>query len=160
MDPPRPASVQAAGQLNYRDFLTVVLIVEQPRPSPTPGSTSTSQRQARPRPELQELVPRPGPRPDKSSLGLEYFCFEGDGLWTMSDADLIALGTREMRRHAASSPAAEVIDGCVVRMPKAYPVYDDVYQATWPRSPGSLAFPNLDLAGATACTSTTTRTTR
>ena len=33
-----------------------------------------------------------------SCLGLEYFCFEGDGLWTQSDDDLIALAKQEMRQ--------------------------------------------------------------
>ena len=60
----------------------------------------------------------------KTCLGLEYFCFEGDGLWTMSDADLIALGTRELDAIGLLK-GARVLDGAVVRMPKAYPVYDD-----------------------------------
>ena len=68
------------------------------------------------------------PDPSKTSLGLEYFCFEGDDLWTMPDADLVALGRREIDAIGLVT-AAEVIDGCVVRMPKAYPVYDDDYQA-------------------------------
>ena len=67
------------------------------------------------------------PDPSKSSLGLEYFCFEGDDLWTMSDEDLIALGRREIDQIGLVK-ASDVIDGCVVRMPKAYPVYDDLYQ--------------------------------
>ena len=70
-----------------------------------------------------ELVPDAS----KTSLGLEYFCFEGDDLWTMSDDDLLALGRREMDEMGLIS-ADEVIDGCVVRMPKAYPVYDDEYR--------------------------------
>jgi protoporphyrinogen oxidase len=60
-------------------------------------------------------------------LGLEYFCFEGDGLWTMSDEELIALATREITKVGLASPA-DVSDGCVVRQPKAYPVYDDAYR--------------------------------
>ena len=67
------------------------------------------------------------PDPSRSSLGLEYFCFEGDDLWTSSDADLLALGRREIDAIGLVS-AADVVDGCVVRMPKAYPVYDDAYQ--------------------------------
>ena len=66
--------------------------------------------------------------PSRSSLGMEYFCFEGDDLWNLSDADLLDLGRREIDAIGLVS-ASEVIDGCVVRMPKAYPVYDDEYQA-------------------------------
>ncbi len=67
------------------------------------------------------------PDHSKSSLGLEYFCFEGDGLWTMPDADLIELGRKEIDAIGLVK-AYDVVDGCVVRMPKAYPVYDDEYQ--------------------------------
>ena len=60
-------------------------------------------------------------------LGLEYFCFEGDGLWTMSDEDLIALAKREVEKVGLIA-SSDVVDACVVRQPKAYPVYDDAYR--------------------------------
>jgi protoporphyrinogen oxidase len=87
------------------------------------------------------------PDPTKTSLGLEYFCFEGDDLWTSSDAELIELGRREIDAIGLAA-AAEVIDGCVVRMPKAYPVYDDAYQAHLAVIRGWLkGLANLELAG-------------
>ena len=55
-----------------------------------------------------------------------YFCFEGDGLWTSSDEDLVELGKREMDLLGLI-PAEAVEGGVVVRMPKAYPVYDEGY---------------------------------
>jgi hypothetical protein len=61
-----------------------------------------------------------------SCLGLEYFCFEGDGLWTMPDRDLVELGRREMAAIGLIDPD-KVVDGTVVRVPKAYPVYDEGY---------------------------------
>lgn len=67
------------------------------------------------------------PDANKTCLGLEYFCFEGDGLWTMTDEDLIKLGTKELGELGLVNPS-DVEDGAVVRMPKAYPVYDGVYQ--------------------------------
>lgn len=70
------------------------------------------------------MVPEPG----KTCLGLEYFCFEGDGLWSSADADLVALAKRELGELGLADPAL-VRDGCVVRMPKAYPVYDSTYAA-------------------------------
>jgi protoporphyrinogen oxidase len=60
-------------------------------------------------------------------LGLEYFCFEGDGLWTSRDEDLIALATRELRSLGLIGDA-NVFDGTVVRMRKAYPTYDGDYR--------------------------------
>jgi len=48
-------------------------------------------------------------------------------LWKMSDADLIELGKRELDRIGVASPS-EINDGCVFRVPKAYPIYDSEYQ--------------------------------
>jgi protoporphyrinogen oxidase len=59
-------------------------------------------------------------------LGLEYFVFEGDDLWTATDEELIARGTRELGILNLVDPS-KVEKGYVVRQPKAYPVYDDVY---------------------------------
>jgi protoporphyrinogen oxidase len=66
------------------------------------------------------------PDPDLTCYGLEYFCFEGDGLWTRADTDLIALATKELVAVGLAS-AADVIDAHVVRQRKAYPVYDADY---------------------------------
>jgi protoporphyrinogen oxidase len=59
--------------------------------------------------------------------GLEYFCFEGDGLWTSSDETLINLGKKEIEQIGLTKASA-VVDGYVVRQPKAYPVYDHTYK--------------------------------
>ena len=66
------------------------------------------------------------PDPTKTCLGLEYFCFEGDNLWTMRDDELVALASREIAALGLVDEA-DIVDGAVVRMPKAYPVYDDIY---------------------------------
>ena len=63
----------------------------------------------------------------QTCLGLEYFCFEGDGLWQMTDEELIDLGSRELKAIGILNNAS-VVDGTVVRVPKAYPVYDDGYK--------------------------------
>ncbi len=88
--------------------------------------------------------------PDRTStcLGLEYFCFEGDGLWTAADEDLIALAKQEIGRIGLMDPA-DVRDACVVRQKKAYPVYDEAYaehMATIRREL-ALRYPNLHLVG-------------
>ncbi len=88
------------------------------------------------------------PDESKTCLGLEYFCFEGDGMWTMSDASLIALAKNELETLGMCK-AEEVFDGVVVRQQKAYPVYDDVYQqrVTVIREYLARQLPNLHLAG-------------
>ena len=131
MDPPAPDEVQAAAaSLKYRDFLTVVLIVRNPDLFPdnwiyihSPGVRLGRVQ------NFKNWSPEMVPDPGTSALGLEYFVNVGDDLWTMSDDELVALGTRECA-HLGLVNAAEVFDGCVVRMPKAYPVYDMDYQAT------------------------------
>jgi protoporphyrinogen oxidase len=66
-------------------------------------------------------------QPGMSCLGLEYFCFEGDGLWNAPDAELIALAKREIAKIGLIAER-DVTDACVVRQPKAYPVYDEDYR--------------------------------
>lgn len=63
----------------------------------------------------------------KTSLGLEYFCNEGDDFWTTPDHQLIELGKEELQRIGMARTNA-VVDGCVFRAPKAYPVYDEKYR--------------------------------
>ena len=58
---------------------------------------------------------------------MEYFCFRGDGLWESSDAELIALATAELEQLGLAR-GHTVVDGTVVRMPKAYPIYDAQYR--------------------------------
>ncbi len=129
MDPPAPQDViDAANSLKYRDFLTVVLIVDKAETFPDnwiyihEPDVKLGRIQ-----NFKNWSPDLVPDSSKTSLGLEYFCFEGDDLWQMADADLIALGRREIDQIGLVK-AGDVIDGCVVRMPKAYPVYDDAYQ--------------------------------
>jgi hypothetical protein len=66
------------------------------------------------------------PDPSKTCLGLEYFVNEGDDLWTMNDGDLVKLGYDELSRIGLANGA--LVKGYIVRMPKAYPVYDTGYQ--------------------------------
>jgi protoporphyrinogen oxidase len=129
MNPPAPVEVQeAANSLKYRDFLTVVLIADQPKTFPDTWVYVHDPEVRLGRVQnFKNWSPYLVPDQSKSSLGLEYFCFEGDGLWSMSDTDLIALGTKEIGEIGLVDPT-KVVDGCVVRMPKAYPVYDDEYQ--------------------------------
>ena len=87
------------------------------------------------------------PDPATSCLGLEYFCFEGDGLWSLPDGELVELGRRELASLGLAR-LEEIVDGCVVRQPKAYPVYDEVYERGIAAIRGFLGLvPNLQLVG-------------
>jgi protoporphyrinogen oxidase len=124
---PEPA-IRAAQALRYRDFLTVGLIVkERNRFSDNwiyihdPG-VKVGRIQ-----NYKSWSPEMVPDPDYCCYGLEYFCFEGDGTWSMPDQDLIAMAKREIEQLGLAE-ASDVSDGCVIRQRKAYPVYDDAYQ--------------------------------
>lgn len=126
--PAPPAAVrEAASRLHYRDFLTVALIIDQPALFPDNWIYIHDPRVKLGRVQnFKNWSPEMVPDPGKSCLGLEYFCFEGDGLWSMPDAELIELGRREIAAIGLAD-AAKVVDGTVVRVPKAYPVYDEGY---------------------------------
>lgn len=129
IEPAPPKEVlDAASQLNYRDFLTVALIVNQKDifddnwiyvhdPDVKVGRIQN----------FKNWSPYMVKDQNKTCLGLEYFCFEGDGLWSMSDEDLIRFGKKEIEALGLIK-GAEIDDGAVVRAPKAYPVYDATYR--------------------------------
>ena len=126
---PRPPAevLRAAERLTYRDFLIVCLVVDQPDLFADNWIYvhDPDIRVARIQ-NFKNWSPDMVPDPAKTSLGLEYFCAEGDAMWTMPDADLLELGRREVERIGLAR-SADVQDGCVVRVPKAYPVYDSEY---------------------------------
>ncbi len=124
---PSEAALRAADALRYRDFLTVVLMLKDRRafddnwiyihdPSVKVGRVQN----------FKSWSPEMVPDPEMTCYGLEYFCFEGDGLWTASDAELVERGSRELAQIGLARPV-DVVDGCVVRQRKAYPVYDGDY---------------------------------
>ena len=123
----QPISLFHARALRYRDFLTVALMVKKPELFPDnwiyihDPSVKVGRVQ-----NFRSWSPEMAPD-GMSCLGLEYFCFEGDGLWNASDADLITLAKQEIAKIGLIA-AEDVVDGCVVRQPKAYPVYDDEYR--------------------------------
>jgi protoporphyrinogen oxidase len=128
LDPAPPPAVRAAGDaLNYRDFLVVALILKQENPFPDNWIYvhAPDVRVGRIQ-NFNNWSPAMVPVPGRTCLGMEYFCFEGDGLWNSPDADLVALATREIGQLGLADPA-RLEDATVVRMPKAYPVYDVAY---------------------------------
>jgi protoporphyrinogen oxidase len=143
------AAIGAANSLRYRDFLTVGLILKDRNSIPDnwvyihDPSVKVGRVQS-----YKSWSPEMVPDPDYCSYGLEYFCFEGDGLWAMSDTALIALAKGEIAQLGLAQPA-DVTDGCVIRERKAYPVYDDAYKAHVEtiRSALEANCPNLHLVG-------------
>ncbi len=150
LDPAAPDAVRAAARaLSYRDFITVAVMIDRPQVFPDnwiyihDPVVKVGRIQ-----NFKNWSPDMVPDQSKTCLGLEYFCFEGDGLWTMTDEGLVDLARRELEQMHICSPH-EVFDGIVVRQQKAYPVYDDQYQAHVETIRKYLAeqLPNLHLAG-------------
>jgi protoporphyrinogen oxidase len=150
LEPPAPERVRrAAESLSYRDFITVALMVDRAELFPDnwiyihDPSVKVGRMQ-----NFKNWSPSMVPDQGKTCLGLEYFCFEGDGLWTMTDAALVDLARRELAQLGICS-GDEVFDGVVVRQPKAYPVYDDTYQSNVEiiRDYLRSELPNLHLVG-------------
>ena len=129
MDPPPPDRVLAAARdLQFRDFLTVALVV------PEAGVFDDNWIYIH-SPEVKVgRIQNFGSwspymvKPGRTCLGMEYFVFEGDELWNSPDAELIARATAELETLGLA-PSGAVEDGYVVRMPKAYPTYDERYAA-------------------------------
>ncbi|HVM14493.1 MAG TPA: NAD(P)/FAD-dependent oxidoreductase [Egibacteraceae bacterium] len=129
IEPAPPQEVlEAANALRYRDFLTVVLVVDRAELFPDnwiyihDPTVHLGRVQ-----NFKNWSPFMVPDTSQSALGLEYFCTEGDTLWDMGDEDLRALGAREIEQIGLAR-AEDIIDGTTVRMRKAYPVYDDDYK--------------------------------
>src|SRR5262249_14682309 len=128
LDPPPPPEIlNAADTLKYRDFLTVCLIVDKPHVFPDNWIyVHDPQVRVGRIQNFKNWSPDMVPDPDKTALGLEYFCNEGDTLWNTSDDELISLGRRELEQIGLLR-SDDVQDGCVFRVPKAYPIYDSQY---------------------------------
>jgi protoporphyrinogen oxidase len=142
-------TLRAAESLKYRDFLTVMLILKERHmfddnwiyihdPSVKVGRIQN----------FRSWSPEMVPDPDKACYGLEYFCFEHDGLWDSKDEDLIELAKCELIKIGLAKKQ-DVVDGCVVRQKKAYPVYDDDYgrHVAAIRQELEHRYPNLHLVG-------------
>ena len=128
MDPPPPADVQqAARRLSHRDFLTVALVVPISDGFPDNWiyihSPDVKVGRIQNFASWSPFMVKEG----YTCLGLEYFVFEGDDFWTKGDDELVRIGAAELERLGLAR-AADVEAGYVVRMPKAYPVYDEGYK--------------------------------
>jgi protoporphyrinogen oxidase len=139
----------AAERLRYRDFITVALILKERNtfsdnwiyihdPGVKVGRVQN----------FKSWSPHMIPDPATTCYGLEYFCFEGDGLWTTADQTLVAMAREEIQRLGLAE-SDDVIEGVVLRQQKAYPVYDDGYAARVDtiRRALTAGYPGLHLVG-------------
>jgi len=144
-----PIVSQAADQLKYRDFIIVALILKDKNqfsdnwiyihdPAVNVARIQNFKSWS------AEMVPDP----NMCCYGMEYFCFENDGFWNLSDKELINKATNELI-HVGLAKANDIIDGCVIRQAKAYPVYDEKYQHNVATIQQSLEkkYPSLTIIG-------------
>jgi protoporphyrinogen oxidase len=149
LDPAPPPNLRnAALDFHYRDFITVGLIVRGANlfadnwiyihePAVKVGRVQN----------YTNWSPEMSPDPNTTSLGMEYFCFEGDTLWSMKDEDLLALAGRELAALKLVRPE-DILDGTVIRVPKAYPIYDNNHRQGLQTVRQFLeTVPNLQFAG-------------
>jgi len=119
--------LEAGSKLMYRGFIMVGIIINKHDLFPDQWVYIHS-------PDVQvgriqnfknwsdSMVPDPG----MTAIGMEYFCSEGDEIWTMSDSRLLELASRELEQLGLASKS-EIEDGVVLRRSKAYPIYDRGY---------------------------------
>jgi protoporphyrinogen oxidase len=146
---PEPQTLMQAANLKYRDFLTVALILESRDVFPDNWIYIHDPRVKVGRIQnYRSWSPEMVPDQALSCLGLEYFCFENDAMWSAADDELIALASRELELLGLCR-SGSVLDGTVVRQEKAYPVYDEGYarRVEEVRTELEQRFPTLHLVG-------------
>jgi protoporphyrinogen oxidase len=149
LEPAPPEELrQATDDFNYRDFIIVALMVRGRNLFPDNWIYIHDPNVAVGRIQnYGNWSPEMTPDPSTTCLGFEYFCQQGDALWKTSDQDLAARAAQELA-HLGLAGKSAVIDAKVVRVPKAYPVYDAVYRrgiAAVRKFLGTV--PNLQLVG-------------
>jgi protoporphyrinogen oxidase/predicted dehydrogenase len=128
LEPPAPPRVQAAARaLRYRDLVLVALMTSEAQPFPDnwiylhdPGTRAG-------RVQNYGVWSEGMVQPGKACLGVEYFCFEDDEIWNMTDDEAVELAKAELARIGLIDPS-KVTDGVKVLVPKAYPMYDATYE--------------------------------
>jgi protoporphyrinogen oxidase len=129
MDPPAPGEIfQAADDLRYRDFITVALVVPEKYSFPDNWIYVHAKEVQVGRIQNFGSWSPYLVKEGRTCLGLEFFVFEGDKTWNKPDAELVEQGKRELEILGLVE-ASKVEAGYVVRMPKAYPFYDEHYKA-------------------------------
>ena len=121
---------QIAADLPYRSFMTAGLLLRKVRHCPPPSDNWIYIQEPDVRIGRLQIFNNWSPAlvadPATIWLGLEYFCREGDDLWSMENGDFIDFAARELETIGLID-RNEVIDGTLVRVPRAYPAYFGTY---------------------------------
>jgi len=135
MNPPAPASVkQVSDGLIYRDFITVGVLCSEIKLREKSGELVKDNWIYIQEPDVlvgrlqifNNWSPSLVADPAHIWIGLEYFCNEGDSLWSRTDAEMIELAKQELSSMNMMEPQ-DVIDATVIRVPKTYPAYFGTY---------------------------------
>jgi len=135
MQTPIPANVmEVSDGLQYRDFITVGLLVDRLKVTEPDGSLLKDTWIYIQEPDVllgrlqifNNWSPYLVSDPAKVWIGLEYFCYDTDDLWKMSDDEVRKFAIAEVAKIGILD-AADVSDGHVVRVPKTYPAYFGTY---------------------------------
>jgi protoporphyrinogen oxidase/predicted dehydrogenase len=128
LEPAAPAEIQtAARNLRYRDLVLVALMTSEPEPFPDNWIYLHDPDTRAGRVQNYGVWSDGMVQPGTTCLGVEYFCFEGDEIWSMSDDQAVELAKAELGRVGLIDPS-KVTDGVKVLVPKAYPMYDAAYE--------------------------------
>jgi protoporphyrinogen oxidase len=141
LKPEDPQVVRIAEHLPYRDFMTAGLLLKKMNLA---GNQTDRIRGNGMPPDNWIYIQEPDVKigrlqvfnnwspalvsnPDTIWLGLEYFCREGDDLWSMENGRFIDFAATELEKIGMIN-RKDVLDGTVVRVPKAYPAYFGEYR--------------------------------
>jgi protoporphyrinogen oxidase len=152
-----PAHVrEVSSNLQYRDFITVGLLVKKLSVKDRENPTGRIQDNWIYIQEPDVLAgrlqifnnwsPYMVKDPDTVWIGVEYFCYETDSMWNLPDSEMASLAGRELERIGIIE-SQDVTDFKVIRMPKTYPAYFGVYNRFEEVRSYLDAFPNLFLVG-------------
>jgi protoporphyrinogen oxidase len=121
---------QIAADLPYRSFMTVGLLLRSMRGGRTPSDNWIYIQEPDVRIGRLQIFNNWSPAlvadPKTVWLGLEYFCDQGDELWTMEDQQFVDFAIGELEKIGLIE-RKDVIDGTLVRVPNAYPAYFGAY---------------------------------
>src|SRR6201996_5491321 len=155
IDTPIPAEVREVSDgLQYRDFITVGLLVDQLTVREADGGTLKDNWIYIQEPDVlvgrlqifNNWSPYMVADPSKTWIGLEYFCYQTDALWKMADEDLKKFAIAEVEKIGILR-AGDVTDAHVVRVPKTYPAYFGTYDRFHIIREYLDRYPNLYLVG-------------
>jgi protoporphyrinogen oxidase len=148
LDPPAPPPVRdAARRLRYRGLCLVALMTTEEEPFPDNWIYLHDPRTRAGRVQNFGAWSPAMVREGTTCLGVEYFCFEGDEVWEMSDERAVEMATQDLAAIGLLDPD-KIFNGVKVRVPKAYPMYDATYREALAEIRGYLeSFENLETFG-------------